>query len=466
MKRRTRRPLRTGYLTLAGVMIVLLLALAINLSFGLPFNLSLFPPGQDYAVNAAFSDANGVNRGADVVIAGHTVGQVTGVQASGRRALVSMRISPHYAPLHQFTTARVRYSTLLAQKYIEITPVDGGAQVQSGGTIASDNTLSPVDFDQFLSALDPQTRARLQTLIQQAGAGLDGQQASLNDLLAQLSGLSKESLAALSTFHQHDPDLDRIVANLAIVSDRLGQSHQQLGDLVASMGDVTGTLARNDQALAALLTHLGNVMGDFDATLAGNEQNLRTTVVTLDPLLTQLNGTLALVSADTRTSIAAINTNNRVLQPELVSAVSQTDAAGNNLLRQYYVVNPACDQVSATPNPQCQTGIGQAGSAGAVAPTIPSLPAVPSLPSLPLPKCIPTPSPTLPTRPTPTLPPLLCPSISPPVLPSIPCMPSLPAPTLPVPTPTPSLCPSLPAVSLPPLGLPDWLSILLSLAAP
>jgi phospholipid/cholesterol/gamma-HCH transport system substrate-binding protein len=456
MRRRVTSPLRTGWLTLAGVAIVLLLALAINLSFGLPLNLSLFPPGQDYAVNAAFTDANGVNRGADVVIAGHTVGQVTGVQASGRRAVVSMRISPHYAPLHQHTTARIRYSTLLAQKYLEITPIDGGAEIGSGGTIASDNTASPVDFDQFLSALDPQTRARLQTLIQQAGGGLEGQQAAINDLLAQASGLSQESLAPLRTFHQHDPDLDRIVANLAIVSDRLGQSHQQLGDLVQNMSDVTGTLARNDQFLAALITHLGNLMVDFDATLNGNEQNFRTSVVTLDPLLTQLNGTLAVVYADTQSSIGAINTNNRVLQPELVSAVSQTDAAGNNLLRQYYVVNPACDQVNATPNPQCQSTTGQTPSAVAS-------PALPSLPNLPLPKCIPTPSP--PALPTPTLAPLPCPSISPTPVPTVPCMPTAPVPPkLPIPTPTPSLCPSLPGVSLPPLGmLPDWLSLLLSL---
>src|SRR5207244_1849406 len=83
-------------------------------------------------------------------------------------------------------------------------------------------------------------------------------------------------------------------------------------------------------------------MGDFDATLNGNEQNFHTTIVTLDPLLTQLNGTLAIVYSDTQYSIAAINTNNRQLQPELVSAVSQTDAAGDHLLRQYLVVNPAC----------------------------------------------------------------------------------------------------------------------------
>jgi ABC-type transporter Mla subunit MlaD len=243
------------------------------------------------------------------------------------------------------------------------------------------------------------------------------------------------------------------VANLGTVSDRLAQSHQQLGDLVGSMSDVTGTLASNDRALAALLTHLGNVMGDFDATLAGNEQNFHTIVVTLDPLLTELNGTLTIVAADTHGSIAAINTNNRLLQPELVSAVSQTDAAGQHLLRQYYVVNPACDQVNPQPNPQCQTGIGQAPQN--VAP-----PALPSLPSLPLPRCVPTPSP--PKLPVPTLSPLPCPSISAPTIPTPPCLPAPPpAPRLPTPSPSPSLCPSLPGL-VPPLGiLPDWLTILL-----
>jgi hypothetical protein len=173
----------------------------------------------------------------------------------------------------------------------------------------------------------------------------------------------------------------------------------------------------------------------------------------MDPLLTELNGTLTIVAADTHSGIAAINTNNRVLQPELVSAVSQTDAAGQHLLRQYYVVNPACDQVSAQPNPQCQTGTGQA-------PQNVNPPTLPSLPSLPLPRCLLTPSP--PRLPTPTLSPLPCPTVSAPTLPTPPCVPAAPSlPKVPTPNPSLSLCPSVPGL-VPPLGiLPDWLSILL-----
>ena len=449
-----RSPFRAGIITLAGVLIVGLLAVAINLSFGLPFNLSLFPPGQDYSLKAAFTDGNAVSRGADVVIAGHTVGQVTGIEVSGKRALITMRIAPSYAPLHQFSTARIRYSTLLAQKYIEITPINGGNEIPSGGTLRSDNTLSPVDFDQFLSALDPKTREGLQKLIQQSGGALDGQQETINDLLAQLSGLSQESVAPLSTFHQHDADIDRIVANLAVVSNRLAQSHQQLGDLVGSMSDVTGTLANNDQALAALIAHLGNVMGDFDATLAGNEQNFHTTIVTLDPLLGQLNGTLAIVYGDSTFAIGQINTNNRILQPETLNAVQQTDGEGHHILRQFLVAseNAVCDQPNK--NPSCQTGVGQPPAQAAV-------PNLPSLPRLPLPTCLPTPTPPKLTTPTPV--PTPCPSLTPPVSPTVPCMPPTPTPPkVPTPTPSVSICPSVPGLSIPPLGvLPDWLSILL-----
>ena len=443
-------PLKVGLASVAALVVLVALAITINASFGLPFNLSLFPPGQDYAVKAAFTDANGVIRGADVVIAGHTVGQVTGIAVQGKLAVVSMRVSRSYAPLHQFTTARIRYSTLLAQKYVEITPVDGGGEIAAGGQISSDSTLSPVDFDQFLSALDPETRTRLQTLIQQAGGGLQGQQETINDLLSQLHGLSQESLAPLSTFHQHDPDIDRIVANLAIVSNRLAASHQQLGDLVESSSQVTGTLATNDRALASLIAHLGNVMGDFNATLNGNERNLHNTVVALDPLLGQLNGTLSIVYTDLHGSLAQINANTNSLTPESVAAVSQpgTDGQGN-VLRQLFVLDPDCG----TGGAKCQTGPAES-QPNVVAPVLPSLP------NLPL--CLPTPSP--PKLPTPSLPALPCPSISAPPLPTPSCMPQAPKPPK-LPTPSASVCPSVPGLSvpaLPPIGvIPDWLQLLL-----
>jgi ABC-type transporter Mla subunit MlaD len=111
---------------------VIVAAAGINLSAGLPFNLSLsWPPRHDYTLSAAFTDANGVNPGANVVIAGAQVGQVTGVRIEHGQALVTMRISRQYGPLHRGTVASIRFSTLLADKYIELTPAAGTALLAS-----------------------------------------------------------------------------------------------------------------------------------------------------------------------------------------------------------------------------------------------------------------------------------------------------------------------------------------------
>src|ERR1700694_569100 len=96
---------RAGMIFVAATAAVLITALLINISFGLPFNLSLWPPGQDYVLNAGFKDANGVTRGADVEIAGHPVGQVTAVSVSGSLATVTMRINQRYAPIHRGSIA-------------------------------------------------------------------------------------------------------------------------------------------------------------------------------------------------------------------------------------------------------------------------------------------------------------------------------------------------------------------------
>src|SRR5581483_5336560 len=196
-------------------------------------NLNLgWPPGFDYRLSAAFEDANGLAKGADVAVAGTRIGQVTDIRAVGRQAVATMRIDRRYAPLHRGTIARIRYSTLLAQKFVELTPAAGGPAMPSGSRIPSASTITPVDFDQFLSTLDPQTRQQLQVLVQQLGGGVQGREAAINALLDNWGHLAVESRAGLATLHQHDADIASITTNLAITSRRLAQSRDNLGGFV------------------------------------------------------------------------------------------------------------------------------------------------------------------------------------------------------------------------------------------
>jgi virulence factor Mce-like protein len=466
-------PALAGLLTLVATGAVALLAVSINLSFGLPGNLSPgLPPTRDYTLRAAFADANGLTKGAVVVVAGVPVGQVTGVGASGRLAVVGMRIDHRYAPVHRGTIARIRYSTLLAQKYVELSPAAGTAALPDGATIPSDQTVTPVDFDQFLSTLDPETRRQAQVLVQQLGGGVSGRAETLNVLLDQVSGLAGESRGGLATLDSHDADLSSITADLAVTSRRLAQSRERLGDLVAAAGDVTSTLTENDRSLDDLLVHLAHTGHDIDQTLNGNEANLHDTVTTLDPFLVALNGTLATTYPYLHGSQADIRDTLNVLVPSVGSAIAQRDAGGN-FLRQYVVVDTCYDLRGAVPaNPStgagCLANLSLSGPAGAQA-AGPAQPAAPAsggaggaggpAPAAGRPTPKPLPCPSLPPAPLPSpLPNVVCPT--PPVVPCLP--PGQPAPTptpTPSPTPTPAGCVPLPGLPLPSpagalLGLP------------
>jgi phospholipid/cholesterol/gamma-HCH transport system substrate-binding protein len=347
--------LRAGTAFLVITVLIIALAISINGNFGLPFNLSLSPPGQDYNLKASFKDANGLIRGADVVVAGHSIGQVVNVAVGRDESVASMRIGRNYAPIHRGTIARIRYSTLLAQKYIELSPVAGPEDLPGGSTIPSSETITPVDFDQFLSAFDPDTRSHIQDLVRELGGGVDARAAVINDLLDQLHGLSAESRPGLQVFASHDPNIDHIVTNLAVTSVRLRQSRTQLGDLIQQLDDVNTTLADENGNLIKFFIHLANTMDDFDATLNGNESTLHTTITQLDPLIVQLDTTLGIVNPQLDHSLAAFPHSFSRLAPEMNDSVRLTDANGN-YLRQFLVVIPGCDSIQSTPQPDCTGG--------------------------------------------------------------------------------------------------------------
>jgi phospholipid/cholesterol/gamma-HCH transport system substrate-binding protein len=333
---------------LALVLVVIAAAVGINLSSGLPFNLSLgWPPSRDYVLSASFTDANGVSPGANVLIAGAQVGQVTGIRIERDQALVTMRINRRYGPLHQGSVAAIRYSTLLAQKYVELTPASGTPPLPSGAVIPSAQTVTPVDFDQFLSSLDARTRQQLQVLVQQLGGGVTGEQAAINTLVDHLAGLSELSPPTLDTFRARDPELAAIVSNLDIVSARLAQSHQQLGQLVQNTAVVTETLARSDAYLDGLLVHMASVSQDTSQTLQGNQANLRTTIGQLDPFLAQLTPQLSTSAGYLHQAGPTLRDEATYLIPEVVSAISQQDAGGH-ILRQFVIVNTCYDTLSST----------------------------------------------------------------------------------------------------------------------
>lgn len=74
-----------------------------------------------YTVNAVFDNVAGLNKDADVMIAGVEVGKVEGIGLKDGRALVTMRIVPAVR-LEKDVVVTIKTHGILGDKYIEIVP--------------------------------------------------------------------------------------------------------------------------------------------------------------------------------------------------------------------------------------------------------------------------------------------------------------------------------------------------------
>src|SRR3954467_15790833 len=125
-----------------------------------------------YTVKAELSSAQAVvpGQGQTVNIAGVPVGDIGKVELENGRAVVDMKIKRKYAPIYRDATILLRPKTGLKDMFLELDPGDSNAgALPSGGTIPVSNTLPDVNPDEFLSALDADTRAYLTILLTAGG---------------------------------------------------------------------------------------------------------------------------------------------------------------------------------------------------------------------------------------------------------------------------------------------------------
>ncbi|HEX5781731.1 MAG TPA: MlaD family protein, partial [Solirubrobacteraceae bacterium] len=146
-----------------------------------------------YEVKAAFESSNNLRTGSPVRIAGVEVGKVTAVEARpgeagagdegeargsgrGEGALVTMRIKDAGRPVHADATAKIRPRIFLEGNFfVDLTAGSpGAAELEDGATIPVQQTATPVQIDEVLTALQSDTREDLKVLLHEYGKALDG----------------------------------------------------------------------------------------------------------------------------------------------------------------------------------------------------------------------------------------------------------------------------------------------------
>ncbi|MFF3518477.1 MCE family protein [Streptomyces sp. NPDC002573] len=268
-----------------------------------------FTPKDTY--HAVFTDVTGLETGDDIRVAGVRVGEVDGIRIKDRTlAEVTFTVSAD-RPLLAGAHAVVRYRNLVGQRYIALTEGTGDvtARLRPGGTIPLSRTQPALDLNALLNgfkplfaALSPSDVNQLATEIIQT---LQGEGGTVNSLLAHTASLTStladrdkligsviDNLNTVletldkrgSRFSELLTQLRRVVSGLSADRKPIGESLVSIGDLtdvtsgllkdarpplkddIAGLGDLTGTLNKNDNTVEGILKRLPNKLEKLTGT--------------------------------------------------------------------------------------------------------------------------------------------------------------------------------------------------------
>ncbi len=260
-------PVRTG--------IIFLVILIVGVYFGFTKHI---PFKHGYRLNAVFSSSVNVRPKSPVRIAGVSVGTVTSTRLEGgHAALVTMEIEGKGLPIHSDATLKVRAKIFVEGNwFVELQPGSPSAPaLSSGATIPVTQTSDPVQLDQLLDALNTNTRANLQTVLVELGAGFTAKPTPAEDAeqAPEVRGLN--SAQALNKAFVRGPEALRegTIVNQAFA----GTETNDLSKLFASIERVSAELDVHEQALGELVGHFNTFLHIF----AAQGSSVRTAVAEL-----------------------------------------------------------------------------------------------------------------------------------------------------------------------------------------
>jgi phospholipid/cholesterol/gamma-HCH transport system substrate-binding protein len=311
------------------------------------------PFASTYTLKAEFSATQGLTPGLGQAanVAGVKVGQITG-------AVVTMSIDTSKLK-RVYADAQVTLfpNTPLDDMQVNIAP--GGppsAPLPSGSLLALSHTVVPLQSDDFLNALDGDTRQYAAALLSSLGIGLGGQGPNLRTFLKALgptAGQVHELAAALAA---RQSALEHVVHNLSVLSQAVAKQDGSVGQAITAGDQTVSALASQDAALGQSIAQLPGTLDTAESSLrhvTSFAQQLRPTLGALQPAVNALPGALHSGGSLLRTAEPVLRTAVRpftiAAQPTLAALEPTTrtlTTATPDLTSSFQVLNYAVNELN------------------------------------------------------------------------------------------------------------------------
>src|SRR3954454_1876736 len=266
-----------------------------------------------YTVKAAFKSANNLRNASPVRIAGVEVGEVTTIERAhpgDNGALVTMQIKDNGRPLHPDATFKIRPRIFLEGNFfVDVTQGTSGKEVPKDHVFPVNQTATPVQFDQVLTALQSDTREDLKTLLREYSAALKGRGAKgFNASIKYWKPAYRDSaIVSEALLGEKEHDLSGYINHAGGWAGALDRNPQRLKDLITNFRQTANAFARQNTNLEAAIAELPRTLRAAQPALAALNASfpglrgfardlrpgVRSTGPTIDvsmPLLRQLRG--------------------------------------------------------------------------------------------------------------------------------------------------------------------------------
>lgn len=266
-------------------------------------------PRGGYQLRIVMPNAANLLDGSRVEIKGRPAGKVTRLETRDGKALVTVTVDGDHAPLHAGTTAQVQWRGVLGERVVELQPAASGNPVIPSGSMISAGS-EQVELDQVLAALDPATRAHLDSTVQQLDQSLKSHSGDLRNTLRTAGPAVQELGAVLKAIGQDGPAIKNLIADLRKVMDPLAGRQAKLRQTVDDLTTATNLMAAEQNQLQKALGELPSTLGTARQTMNSVPAAVDSTVPLLQDLrpatqrLTSVSKNLSPLLVDLRPTIA------------------------------------------------------------------------------------------------------------------------------------------------------------------
>ncbi|MGB7364327.1 MAG: MCE family protein [Rhodococcus sp. (in: high G+C Gram-positive bacteria)] len=274
---------RTG---IVGTFLVVVTALAAMNATALP----IVSTGTVYS--GLFLDTGGLERGASVQVAGVRVGTVTGVEVEGDAVLISFSIDGKVRPGAD-TRLAIATETVLGTKNLRVDP-RGDGQLSRTIPVGLDRTTSPYQLTDALGDLtDDAAGIDTDQLASSLAVTTEALSRTPDDLGKAIDGVGRLS----ATIASRDEDLRELLSSAEKVTGVLAARSEQIDTLIVDASTVLEELNRRRGVVEVLFTNVQNLADELRGLVADNEAELRPALTSLSSVLTVLETNKADISS-------------------------------------------------------------------------------------------------------------------------------------------------------------------------